>query len=332
MSIALDYTTRIDPAALKSAGISDVFRYLAWPYYWGGQTHSYPNPKIIQKAEYDELVAAGIGVTLNWEYDGRDWLSGASGGAAHAAEAVRQARALGYPAGSTIPGSADLDMTRAQWDAAGKAYGAAYRDGIRAGGYRPGVYGPSDVLAWCRDDLGYDMAWQCMSTSFSGGRNGRDWPGAHLRQVGYKTVGGVVGDWNRILVPDWGQARSGGTDVGTLDGLQGVYLYNVWKILEGFRSGDLAVPQNTGTDAGGPVASIDLVPSKILKDLTDGVSALRELPARILTDADRAAIVAGLATSLPTASEIAAELAAQLPKPPTAAQIAEEMAARLGNG
>jgi hypothetical protein len=62
MAIALDYTQRIDPAALKAADVSDVCRYLSWLYQWGGVTHDHPNPKIIQQREYDELVRAGIGV------------------------------------------------------------------------------------------------------------------------------------------------------------------------------------------------------------------------------------------------------------------------------
>jgi hypothetical protein len=207
VSIALDYTRRINPAALRAAGVSDVCRYLSWPNYWGGQTHAGLNPKIIQKPEYDELIGAGIGVTLNWEYDSRDWLGGTEAGGAHAVEAVRQARALGYLTGATIVGSADFDMSRAQWNSAGRAYAVAFAHGVAGGGYRPGVYGPYDVLTWCKTETVIDRFWQCMSTGFSGGRNGWPWPGAHLRQRGYQTVGTVQGDRNEILIPDWGQAR-----------------------------------------------------------------------------------------------------------------------------
>jgi hypothetical protein len=206
MSIALDYTQRVDPAALKAADVSDVCRYLSWLHRWGGKTHDHINPKIIQQAEYDELTRAGIGVTLNWEYDDHDWLGGASAGKDHAAEAVRQARALGYPAGRTIIGSADFDMTRSEWDSAGKAYALAWEAGIRAGGYRPGVYGPWDVLAWCDTETGIDVFWQAgMSTAWSHRRNAKAWPGAHLRQRCHKNVSGLDTDWNDILRPDWGQ-------------------------------------------------------------------------------------------------------------------------------
>lgn len=222
MSIALDYTGRIDPAALKAAGVSDVFRYLSWMNYWGGVSHNYPNPKIIQKAEYDELLAAGIAVTLNWEYDAKDWLSGSDGGAAHALEACKQARALGYPAGATIIGSADFDMTRQQWDGAGHAYAVAFGAGIRAGGYTPGVYGPYDVLTWCANETGLSRFWQAgMSWAWSGQRNRNRWPGAHVRQMNHRTVGGRDTDWNEILIPDWGQHRLGGLSMASEQLLNG---------------------------------------------------------------------------------------------------------------
>jgi hypothetical protein len=208
MPIALDYTTRIAPAALTAAGVTICCRYLSWLHFWSGTTHTGINPKIIQKAEYDELTAAGLTVILNWEYDAQDWLSGSSGGVTHAVEAVQQARALGYPAGAPIVGSADFNMSRAQWDSAGKAYASAFVQTLTAAGYRAGVYGPWDVLAWCAAEVpGFSVFWQAgMSTSWSGGRNANPWPGAHLRQRAYLTVGGVQGDRNDILKEPIGMA------------------------------------------------------------------------------------------------------------------------------
>ncbi len=306
--IALDYTTRIDPAALKAAGVTDVCRYLSWPYYWAGQTHSYLNPKIIQQAEFDELAAAGIGVTLNWEYDGRDWMSGADGGAAHAAEAVRQAKALGYPAGCAIPGSADFDMTRAQWLSAGRAYGAAYRDGIRAGGYREGVYGSWDVLAWCADELGYRMFWQSMSTAYSGGRNAKAWPFAHLWQRGYKTVGGVTGDRNDILIPDWGQHKGADMTPDEHRLLVNIERATTATLINGQRQvGGLDYqPGEYSPDQPVREASI-VVQVEDMRAKLDGLAA-----AGRLSEEDRAAIAADLRAGLPTAADIAAAIIAQL--------------------
>lgn len=199
MGIAVDYTARIDPAALKAAGVTDVLRYISLPQAntaW----------KRISLGEYQELLAAGVRVTLNFEYAATDWLGGAAAGAAHAAEAVRQAKALGYPTGCTIPGSADFNMSRAQWDAAGHGYAQAFAAGIRAGGYRPGVYGPYNVLTWCRDAaLGFAMFWQAgMSAAWD--NNAGPWPGAHLRQRRHLAVAGQDTDLNDILITEWGQA------------------------------------------------------------------------------------------------------------------------------
>jgi hypothetical protein len=181
--------------ALTAAGVTGVARYLSW----------LPNQKVITGVEYRTLTAGGIGVTLVWEYDAQDWLSGASAGALHAAEAVRQARTVGHPRGAGIYGGADFDMTRQQWLTYGNAYAVAFRDGVRAGGYRPGVYGPHDVLTWCRD-LGYALYWQAgMSTAWSAGRNAAVWLGAQLRQVRPVAIAGTACDWNDVLSGDWGQ-------------------------------------------------------------------------------------------------------------------------------
>lgn len=191
MSKVLDYTREISPAALKLADVIGVCRYLSW----------LPNPKVITIDEYRRLTGAGIRVILNWEYRAVDWMTGATAGDIHGKEAVRQAKALGYPAGQEIIGSADFDMTAKQWDGPCKAYAKAFASAISAGGYRPGVYGPWDVLQWASDAGYMNVFWQAgMSWAWSGGRNGNDWPGAHLIQRGHMTVGGVDTDWNDIKI------------------------------------------------------------------------------------------------------------------------------------
>lgn len=203
MAIVVDYTSPIPPAALKAAGVVGVCRYIA-PQAW----------KRITLDEYRELVAAGIDVTLNWESDAHDWDTGAAGGSSHGQQAVAQARALGYPAGKVIPGSNDYDMTRTTWLNAGRAYGRAFAAQLRSGGYRPGIYGPYDVLTWARDDGIVDAFWQAgMSTSWSSGRNAGAWPGAHLRQRDHLTIAGTDTDWNEILIPHWGQRQAGVEDM-----------------------------------------------------------------------------------------------------------------------
>lgn len=209
MAIVID-TTKAPPVdAMRSAGVVGVVRYLSWLYRYGGTTHTTINPKIIQKPEYDALRAAGLDITLNWEYDPYDWTTGASGGAAHAAEAVRQAKALGYPAGCAIYGSADFNMTASQWTNSCRAYAAAFASGVRAGGYRPGVYGPYDVLSSVQAAGLMDLFWQAgMSTAWSDGRNANPWPHAHLRQRARVWIGGVDCDKNDILQANYGQAEA----------------------------------------------------------------------------------------------------------------------------
>lgn len=186
MSIALDYTSRISPAALKAADVSLVFRYIA-PQKW----------KVITPSEYAELKANGIRVILNWESSADDWRDGDNGGSTDGRLAVAQARALGYPAGSVIVGSADYDATNKSQIV---AYARAFKAQVNAGGYQAGVYGPWDVLSWVQEVGGYTFYWQAgMSTSWSGGRNRNRHPSANVRQRGHKSVGGHDTDWNEII-------------------------------------------------------------------------------------------------------------------------------------
>lgn len=297
MSIALDYTSRIAPAALKAAGVSDVCRYLSWPHYWNGRTHTEVNPKIIQRQEYDELANSGVGVTLNWEYAAVDWMTGGTGAQTHAAEAVRQAEELGYPHGCAIIGSADWDMSHAQWLSSARAYAITWRDRISQAGYRPGVYGPWDVLSWCRDEVGIDVFWQAgMSTAWSGGRNRNPWPGAHIRQRGHKQVGGVDTDYNDILIPDWGQYRKqqqGGT-VALKDDIDFRFMFNriyaiAWlaKVLGGEEEGK------------------DLTFVTVIREIQANAALAATRPVAELTDEQLDVVAAKLASLVPTAEQIA---------------------------
>lgn len=308
MSIALDYTTRIAPAALRAAGVTDVCRYLSWPHYWAGRTHTEVNPKIIGQTEFAELLDAGVGVTLNWEYAAVDWASGTSGAQAHAAEAVRQAEELGYPRGCTIVGSADFNMSREQWLSNARAYAITWRDRIDAAGYRPGVYGPYDVLTWCRDEVGIDMWWQAgMSTSWSAGRNAKPWPGVHLRQRGHLVVGGVDADWNEIAVPDWGQYRKDTADM--LDGYDQHYPDGVTRA-EGLVLKELWTALAWGQTAGGA----PMITGRIADDVTAVRAAVNQMA---VAGVDLDALAAKVATQLETV---------------IATVVADELAKRLGNG
>lgn len=194
MSIVIDCTQSPSSAAMRAAGVTGVCRYVA----------PFGLSKVIRKPEYDRLKADGFTVILNSENQTLDWLTGASGGMQRALEAAGQAIRLGYPLGLPIPSSADFDMTRTQWTRAGADFGKAYRDTLRANGYRPGVYGSVDVLRWCRDELGYDWLWQSMSTAFSAGHNAIRLPGIQLWQRRHMTISGVDCDVNDIVDPNYG--------------------------------------------------------------------------------------------------------------------------------
>lgn len=199
MSIVVDYTGPISVSALQSAGVSGVCRYLS------PLTSPAASYKVIRRQEYQDLTDAGIKVTLNWEFAALDWLVGKLVGADHAKAAVSQARWLGYPQGHEIIGSADFDMNRTQWTGACKGYAQAFASVIKDAGYRPGVYGPYDVLQWVRDDGLMDVFWQSMSTGHSQGRNANQFADTQLWQKGPMTIGGVSVDYNHIIVPDWGR-------------------------------------------------------------------------------------------------------------------------------
>jgi LysM repeat protein len=140
-----------------NSGYRFMCRYLSW----------LPNGKVITVAEYQQLLAKGFEVALNWEYGAKDQLGAAASGKLHAAEAVRQARALGYPAGKTIYFSADFDATEAQ-QAPINAYMAAAKAILHAAGYRIGIYGGFYVVKRAFDAGVTDDGWQ--TYGWSGGQ------------------------------------------------------------------------------------------------------------------------------------------------------------------
>jgi hypothetical protein len=333
----VDCVTAPSSSALRGAGVTGLCRYLSW-------LDRDTLGKIIHQAEYDRLIGDGFAVALNWEYAATDWTRGSAAGLAHGAEAVRQAKALGYPPGCVILGSADFDMTLAAWGNAGAAYGSAFSRTVRAAGYLAGVYGPYDVLTWCRDAGYADVFWQAgMSTDWSGHRNANAWPWAHLRQRRYITIGGITCDYNDILRSNYGaclagrpmgatmlkdETIAGSATPGMGDRNAAVLLLDVWKAITlGQLSGGALWSSS-------PLSQI-LTDAQQLRDALKTVAldakAAASLPTTVtMTDADKAEILAQLVEGV---AGVFAELAPLVPTPQQyAAAVVDELHRRTATG
>lgn len=154
-----------DETKLKGLGYSFVSRYLSW----------LPNGKVITPAERAKLHQNGVSIALNWEYDTDDAQGGAANGTKMAAEAVRQAKALGYPKGCTLYFSVDQDTT-----ASGAVHDflSAAKQTVNAAGFRMGAYGGFRLISTAFDQHLIDDGWQTFAWSA-----GKWDPRAAMRQV-----------------------------------------------------------------------------------------------------------------------------------------------------
>jgi len=179
--IGYDYTERIAPSALKAAGCSVVSRYvtrLDWP-------------KSLQRAEADDLRAAGVPIMCNFETTADRMKGGAAAGRADATEALQHMAVLGAPAGVTVWFSADWDVQPSEVPAVLAYLQAAA--GVLGSKSRTGLYGGLRAVS-AAADAGYPI-WQTIA--WSGGR----WDSrALMRQIGTEqNVGGVQVDVNEVI-------------------------------------------------------------------------------------------------------------------------------------
>ncbi len=184
-SLGLDFAwSKPNLAAIKGFGARFVMRYLSW----------LPNGKVLTRSEVDGYLRAGLAVGLNWEWDTDDQTKGAAGGTKDATEAVRQARALGAPAGQGIAiyFSADSEDTSRNprlnyWLAAQKV--------VEKAGYKMGIYGGYYAV-----DAALKMGYKSWQTQ--GWSDGKWHPRMHIKQF-YPpiTVGGADVDKNQIFRP-----------------------------------------------------------------------------------------------------------------------------------
>lgn len=194
MTVVADYSgARPDLHALKAAGAEGIVRYLA----------PLPNQKVIDVAEYQAALGAGLTVTLIWEWTNQRALAGAEAGAVDGAEAARQAKQLGYTGivYACLEDPTPVDVT--SWPTV-EAYARAFA--IAFGG-EIGGYGSQNLLEDFIQRGVIRYGWQVggWSHSVSGI--------CHLYQRQKLTVLSPFGtqvDEDAILQPDYGQVpRSG---------------------------------------------------------------------------------------------------------------------------
>jgi hypothetical protein len=179
---------------LRVMGIEGVSRYLSYVDRSIPMT-TWPNSKILLKPEYDQLIAAGFMVTLNWEWDKDGWTRGYQGGLVDGREARRQARALGAPDWAIIIQSVDTNPHPNTYLTA-LEYQRGFNDG---GGLGPqGMYATDGLLRRAFESGLVKVCWQTMSRGWH--NNANDCPYAQIIQ---RTNHGNY-DMNDLVRPHFG--------------------------------------------------------------------------------------------------------------------------------
>lgn len=186
--IALDYSfSRPSVPAMVAAGVRLVVRYIS---------SNRANPKNLNLAERDAILAGGLALLLVWEQSAADPAQGALTGAKHGSAAASYAHDLGYPTDIPIIVAVDFDVQPAQM-AAVLHYLEAFK---QASGWRQGVYGKDAMVTAAHDAGVSELGWQTRAWS-----KGRRSPHADcLQEIGFVHPGldrlGSVDD-NTVLRP-----------------------------------------------------------------------------------------------------------------------------------
>lgn len=168
--------------------------------------------KNITRDEIDAYHAKGLDVGLNYEYNPGSAKNGAHAGDTDGAIAVNHARDLGAPQGTCLYFSVDWDVTDAEKPAV-LAYANAARNQCLAAGYEAGIYGGYWVVLYLLNNGYKGRLWQTF------GWSGGNWLGnAVLRQIQNGVIVGKSNvDRNQVIIPDWGQWKSGSSAMATPD-------------------------------------------------------------------------------------------------------------------
>jgi len=192
----VDYSWgRPNPQELYRLGYRYVLRYLSYD----------TTGKNLGQSELNSLLAAGLSVISNWEWDTQDSLGGYSAGVEHAREAIAQARALGMPENRPIYFSVDFDVQPNQIPTV-----KSYFDGLASvlPRNRLGIYGSYRAVTEAASGGWCEWFWQTYAWSY-----GSWYPGNHVKQVlNGVYIAGADCDKNESEVEDRGQWGQGDED------------------------------------------------------------------------------------------------------------------------
>lgn len=283
--IGLDYTSRIAPAALISAGVVVVARYFTRPSW----------PKSITAGEIAELRASGMPIVVNFESTADRMRAGAAAGRADAVELRGYMDRFGVPrTGVVAYFSADWDVQPSEV-AAVLAYLLAAENVLGDG--LVGCYGGLRAVA-AAANAGYRI-WQ--TAAWSGGR----WdPRAVMRQTGQSmTVGGVRADVDQITdVGALGAWMTGDTDMALTDTQAKQLLDQVNNLYSGFFYGGSSMGTPGAGGSNSLVAKIDALQGRPASGV-DVPSLAAALVAAMLPHLPPAPDTAGIAAAVAAAVE-----------------------------
>ena len=301
---AIDYAfARPAPAAIKAAGYTGVLRYVC-------PINDQTKGKVISGPEMAALRAAGLDVTLNFEWYETRPTKGYQAGIDDAHVADAQADALGYPVGCAIYYSVDFGAT---WGAVSE-----YFRGVHTASKRPvGVYGGIPIIR-AAQDAGYArFGWVTNAASWSGmaswsvvasavGDSNRYHLLQHLHSNTPAPVAGVSNDAfdpNTVLNQSYGQwSISGGTFMSALTDAEQRQMFNAiiemdHNLMQGIGH-SLVNDAIAEAKAAHQSAAEDLVVDKAIQATLAKLSPAAS--ATIDKDALAAAVVAKMAANLAT--------------------------------
>jgi Domain of unknown function (DUF1906) len=188
-----DYSAgQLGGEALVAAGFGGVNRYAGTPGW----------PKNITAEEYADHVAAGLRITLVYEYDTDDYLGGYAAGVTNAQALMADAANCGIPNTTPISASADEHLTAGN-TAVAVAYQSGFYDTAKAAGWQGpvGAYGFDEFITAAVAAGKAEWTWRCGAPPAPGSgvtmwqRNGSD------GQAAQTTVAGIACDISDQLRP-----------------------------------------------------------------------------------------------------------------------------------